>query len=162
MNKSAPVTKAKRCDETLAPALVSEASGDPSMVITEASIVSVAAGSLDAGDISRSRGLFAVKRPSVVSAGSQTKLSMTDLCVARYTKDQAKDQFDNDEDFDYGNWFKKHTAADGTVSQHQIDMALLEQKHQSARWLQNNIIHNLERKRHIYAELMRNIKTVRV
>ena len=101
------------------------------------------------------------KKPSIMSTGSQTSFPLEPR-VPRRTKDEAKDLFDDDEDFDFEVWFAKHARDDGTVSQHQIDLEVLKLKHESQRWMQNTIIHNLELQRHIYADLMRNTKTVRV
>ena len=96
---------------------------------------------------------------SLVSTGSQTN-SLRELLVPRRTKDEAKDCFDDDEEFDFEKWFAKHAGEDGTVSQHQIELKLLEQKHQSDRLMQNITIHCLERQRRTYADLMRDTKTV--
>ena len=106
-----------------------------------------------------SKALPVARRPSMVSTGSQTTLERTP-CVHRQTNDQAKDQFDDVEEFDFEDWFSKHADADGTVSQHQIDIALLEQEHESDRWLLNNSIYNLEKRRRVYADRMGDIKTV--
>ena len=56
MNESAPATKAKRSSKQKAPKLAGKASVNSSMVIREASIVSVAPVSSDAGDVSTVEG----------------------------------------------------------------------------------------------------------
>ena len=73
VNESAPATKAKRSSEQEASKLASKVSVDSSMVIREASIVSVAPVSSDAGDVWRARAVPASQRPSVAPAGSQTR-----------------------------------------------------------------------------------------
>ena len=98
---------------------------DSSMVIRETSIVSVAQVSSDDKDVSRARVVDASQRPSIMtSVGSQTQISIGP-CVDRHTKDQAKDQFYRDKEFNLDSWFQKHAASDGTVSQNQIDMELV-------------------------------------
>ena len=101
----------------------------------------------------------------MVSVGSQTVFLKEPPCARRHTKDEAREQFDDDdddEDFHFDTWFDNHAAADATVNQHQIDLELLKQKHESDLWFRDNTIHNLEGLRHVYADLMGNIKTVRV
>ena len=58
MSKSAPVTKAKRCFklDPLAPKPASKAYRNPSTVLREASVLSVAPVASGAGDVSRAKG----------------------------------------------------------------------------------------------------------